>query len=479
MEIQTSKALLRLSDCFAKAGYPLYAVGGLVRNSLLGYPLSDTDVCGPARPEELRDILAGEPFAIIEKALDFGTVEIHSRIPGEKLIAEYTTFRKDQYGQSGQHRPEVVCFTDSLEEDAFRRDFSVNALYYDLQREKLYDPTGGLQDLKNKRIRTTSQNPDRILQDDGLRILRLVRFACELGFHIEEESFASGKRNAALLADIAKERIWQELKKILMSDVRYDAKALDNKAAHYRGIKLMQELGALYYVIPELYEGENTEQNPVYHAFTVMEHNLYSCACAAPVLSVRLAALLHDIGKPRMLAQTGKMLGHDKLGAQMSSDILKRLRLPHALVEEISKLVAVHMYDLDGRAKTKTLKKRFVQMGVDLCEKFILLREADFVGSGKQNLPVASAERFKAVLGDMIQSGAIFSERELAIGGREIQQYLGIEAGPLIGELKKKLFLHCAIYPKDNSRGRLLNLLPGVYKQCLMQEQAEPLEKKQ
>lgn len=467
--IQIPVALQTLADQFLQHGWPLYGVGGMVRNQLLSYPISDIDICGPILPADVLAFAKEHHYHTVPKAVDFGSIEIHLPTEEGTLITEYTTFRKDTYGQTGHHRPKGVIFSTNIEYDAFRRDFSVNALYYDLQNHVLLDPCHGLPDLNHKILRTTSPDPAIILRDDGLRILRLVRFACELGFSIDPTTQQCAQDYAVLLSDIPVERIWNEFQKILLSDVRYHAPSPQLAPAHYRGLKLLEQLGALEYIIPELYEGKNLIQTSQYHAYDVMEHNLISCAESAPIFSVRLASLLHDIGKPFVWNTTGRMLYHDRQGATMTKDILTRLKAPTELTHHVAELVNIHMFDLDGKARPNTIKRFFAQIGITTAEEFILVREADFVGSGKQQRPIPSAERFRAILANMIQNNVPFSVNDLAISGDDIINILNIPAGKQVGLLKNKLWLHCVYYPNENTPKRLAQLTKQYYKQLVNQ----------
>ena len=461
MKIPLPSPILQLGRQFSAAGYRLYAVGGLVRNTLLGNPPSDWDTCTDALPEASGAIGHAMGLTVVPKAVQFGTVEFLGSGAGQDgrqpWSSECTTFRRDTYGRDGSHRPDGVHFSTELSDDAFRRDFSINALYADALTGEVIDPTGGLADLENRLIRTTSPDPDRILQDDGLRILRLVRFACELGFSIEPATFAAARRHAHGLKDIPAERIYSELCKILLSDARYHAPQPGGESAPFRGIRLLYEMGALECILPELLEGVGVEQNPLYHAHDVFWHSLHTLACSPPSLPLRFAALLHDVAKPRCVRETGRMLGHDEKGALMADEILLRLKAPKALREEVCLLVRRHMYDLDGRAKESTLRRQFVRWGAAFTLRFAQLREADFVGSGIQPPPVVTAERARALIARMQAEGVPFSLRELAVSGRDLQKELGLE-GPVIGETLLKLQLHCAVRPRENRPEQLLRV---------------------
>lgn len=216
--------LLAAAPLFEVAGQPLYAVGGAVRNAVMGLPASDMDLCGPARPDEVLRLCEGTAVRAVARAAHFGTVELHVADAGGRHMAEYTTFRVDSY--RGGHQPIAVRFAHSPEEDALRRDFSVNALYCRLSAESgaqapILDPTGGLKHLRQGVLHTVTHDPDQVLKDDGLRILRAARFQAELGLRPTPALLASAHRHAGLLREIAWERLRDELTKLLLADLRY------------------------------------------------------------------------------------------------------------------------------------------------------------------------------------------------------------------------------------------------------------------
>lgn len=236
--MQAPQGLLFIADALP---CPLYIVGGYVRNMLLyGKADTDVDVCAALTVDGLRQALQGKGVEVVDVNPRVGTVLL--KVGDERY--EYTTFRKDSYPIGGVHTPDSVQFVATPQEDAQRRDFSVNALYLDVLSGRLTDPTGGLQDLQNKRIRSTRQ-ADLVFGEDGLRILRMVRFCAQLGFSPEEETFESAKAHCAYLADISPERIWEELQKILLADGRYGV-----PFAHEKGLLLLDRLGAWDYIAP-------------------------------------------------------------------------------------------------------------------------------------------------------------------------------------------------------------------------------------
>lgn len=458
MNINVPDELLRLTRWFAQEGIKLYAVGGMVRNPLLGLPVSDIDVCSAMRPEEVIALCKKKDLHVALSGAAFGMVEIHIGA----LKTEHTTFRSDTYAEGGKHRPEAVKFSDSLETDAFRRDFTVNALYLDMGTEEVIDPTGGLEDLKARVIRATSHDPGVILRDDGLRILRLVRFACELGFSIEERTMEAAKAHVSGLLDISSERIRDELFKILLSDARYGMAKKEGGSPVLWGLMTLKDMGALAAILPELMAGEGVAQKPSHHRYDVLDHALYTAASAKPVLSQRLAALLHDVGKPEAQKRSGKMYDHDAIGANISREILTRLKCKNALIDEVCLLIRNHMYDLSGTAKESTLRAKFAALGYENAMALADIREADVHGSGIIAGRVETAARWRELLHKMKEEGAPFSENELDCTGEDIMKWLQIKASPLVGEIKHRLFMHCARQPRDNQKVKLEKLAKGM-----------------
>jgi len=440
-------APLTLAKLFAQSGVTLYAVGGMVRNPLLGLPVSDMDITSAMPPEDVLHLCENAGYHCFEKGIAFGAVEIHVG----KEVFEHTTFRSDTYADGGAHRPSYVKFASTMEEDAFRRDFTVNALYVDILGEDIIDPTGGLNDVKAGIIRATSPDPNVIMRDDGLRVLRMARFAAELGFGVDDASFEAGKRNVEGLMDISGERIRDELNKILLSDVRYGS----GKKSLTKALFLLRDIGAIKAILPELYSGKGVEQKNEYHAYDVLDHMLHTTAAIEPRLDLRLAALLHDIGKPVTVAQTGKMVGHEEQSAILTESILRRLRYPNDIIKAVVALVRHHMYDLSGNAKEPTLRKKFAGLGYEFSMDLATVREADVHGSGIIKGDVKSAKRWRDVLTKMRNENAPFGEDALMCDGDEIMDWLNLQPSPEVGKIKKALLAHCAVYPLDNTPERL------------------------
>ena len=433
--------LIDLAGAVSAAGKVLYAVGGCVRDALLTGKRHDIDVASALRPEEMRTLLdrLGVPYRAVSPRL--GTLLLW---PDTHRI-EYTAFRTESYGAGGAHAPERVAFTDELALDARRRDFSVNALYQDILTGAVCDPTGGLADLKAHVLRTTAADPVTILRDDGLRILRLCRFSARLGFTVDGGTWDAARAQSALLADVAWERKRDELLGILTGPAAADA------------LTMLYKLGALPYVLPELVPCAGVAQRADYHRYDVLTHCFFTVEEIPPEPPLRLAALLHDVGKPAAKKRDGTMHGHDALGVPLAEAALNRLRIDRETVKSVAFLIRWHMYDLTGRAKEPTLRIRFCRWGEARTEALILLREADIRGSGVD--PLYRAERWRRVLADLRRDGVPFCGVGLRITGEEIMRVTALPPGPQIGALKERLCDHCAVRPADNTPERLSRIL--------------------
>lgn len=463
----------RLGEIFEKSGVTLYAVGGSVRNTLLDLPPSDIDVCSAAVPAQVMEMLANTPgIKVYLKCERLGTLGINmedSPAPfpcessrDEGFACEYSAFRTESYGEGGKHTPDEVSFTEKLEDDAFRRDFSVNALYANAITGEITDPTGGLPDVHAGVLRTTTCDPEWIIRDDGLRILRMVRFACELGFAISPALFCTAKKMVGLLADISMERIREELVKILLSDVRYPQLPKRFKTpAHGRGLFLLKALGAYEYIAPVLLQGVGVRQRKDYHAYDVFTHLLKACEAAPPDLILRLAGLFHDVGKPEALKRAGNMYGHDKIGAEMTRQALGNdgLKFDKDTVDTVVKLISIHMFDLDGRAKESTVRRKFSHTGYEMAQRLIQIRSADITGSGRGRQNVPEIRKWERILADMQRRNTPMGMKELAISGADISKITGLPPSPSIGRIKEAAYDYAVQNPEKNNKEALTSFV--------------------
>ena len=386
---------------------PLYVVGGAVRDFIMGNAVADIDLSSALPATEVVELLKGTDFSVKPHSLKLGTLGI--KIGSESY--EYTAFRVDSYGSDGSHAPQEVRFTSDPKEDALRRDFTVNAIYYEIATGKIIDFLGGVEDIGKKLIRTV-RDPELVIREDALRILRMVRFSAKLGYEIDAETFNVAKERVSSLKTIAVERIRDELDQILVADTYNGI-----KDAQIRGLELLMELGAMEYVIPELVSAVGVKQNPKYHVYDVWQHLLESVREVKP--SLRLAALLHDVAKPICQNRSGNMRAHNVVGAQMSRHIMSRLSYPKVDTERIARLVEAHMFDLKGTETDETVRL-FVLHNADIIEDLCELKNADYLAHGMNEGKNPSALRLMETYRKMLDEGVAFSIRELPVGGEDL-----------------------------------------------------------
>lgn len=439
---QTAAAAIRLPPQLQalaqKINLPLYVVGGYIRNQICNFPFSaDIDICGPFLSGEF--VKTGAKVVPVNKKL--GTALII--FEGERF--EFTPFRKENYPKGGAHSPSAVEFIDDLRQDALRRDFTANAIYYDVLNGAFDDPLGGIKDAQSRVLR--AYNPDYTFNSDGLRLMRLCRFAAELGFSIDPKTFNSAKKNADKLRDIAAERKREELDKILYADQKYGI-----KDAHYRGLKYLTEINLWEYILPSM-TVMDIPQNPKYHIHSVLEHTLLAVKFAPK--QVRLAALMHDTGKPVCQAQNGNMHGH----ADVSSEIAWRelgqsgLKYPNDTVHEIAELCRLHMYDLNQKTHEGKMRLfaaenyRYLDLLQDLCV-------ADGKATGQTELYTPRFLEFKNKLNE---DNTPVSLSDLKIDGHDViaAGYAGAE----ISQILDRLWRECILNPSLNNREWLLKQL--------------------
>ncbi|MEK7127361.1 MAG: HDIG domain-containing metalloprotein, partial [Patescibacteria group bacterium] len=398
----------------ADAGFEGYLVGGAVRDMLLKRPTKDWDYTTNASPEKILEIF---PEANYDNA--FGTVAIVT----DDGLYEITPYRKEGKYSDARH-PDVIVWAKTLEEDLARRDFTVNAMAFN---KTIIDPFNGQDDLKNKLIRCVGVPDDRF-KEDALRLMRAVRFATQLGFTIEENTFAAIKNNAKLLEKISGERIRDELIKILSAEFPGD------------GIKLLYNAELLQVIIPELTAGVGMPQ-PGHHIYDVFTHSIKALeACDNKSWLVRLAALLHDVGKPATYKERdGKptFYSHETIGGAIARDLANRLHFKKEDREKLYMLVRWHMFSVSEFITDAAVRRFIRRVGVENTTDMLDVRTADRIGSGT---PATSwrHEDFKRRIIKVQQH--IPSVTDLAVDGNDVMKALGILPGPKIGMILNKLF---------------------------------------
>lgn len=435
MKIIIPEKLKKLSE---NCPSPLYAVGGYVRNFLINEtPSDDIDIAAGLNTEEIVKAAGACGFKVVAEYKRTGTVVIFD---GERKY-EYTRFRTDSYARGGSHEPIETEFTDDITLDAKRRDFKCNAVYYDIKQGEIVDPLGGVTDIKNKMLDTVVE-PKAVFMSDGLRLMRLCRFAAELNFTPTDSVLEGAKEYAENIRDIAPERVYDELKKILAADKKYP---FSNPKGHYTGIKILQKIGVFDILFPELAAGRGMAQRADYHNYDVLEHTFRTVLYAD--MEIRLAALLHDAGKPYCRINFGKYKNHALEGERIARDILKRLKVDKRTTEKTAFLVKNHMFDLKN-AEPESALRLFIVENRKYFVPLLKLKQADY-SACKDDLSVCpTVERWTAVYEKMKSDGTPFSLKELKITPADLtatgfrERYLGEEL--------KRLFEYAVTTPKAN-----------------------------
>lgn len=426
----------------------LYVVGGSTRDFLCGYAektsdFKDWDICAPLPAEVFGAVAAQNGFTIRSVFKNTGTVKLTDC---DGIAYEFTSFRSDKYVR-GEHRPSEVYFTQELSVDALRRDFTCNAIYYNVQAEKFFDPTDGIKDIKNRRMRTVREG-NRVFGEDGLRLLRFARQCGQLAFVPEKESLLAAKANASLIRDIFPERIFAEMQLCLTADKKYGV-----KGGQYAALKILTEIGITEQIFPELAAGAGMSQHSDFHRYDVLEHSL-RCVYYAPE-NIRWAALLHDVGKPYCKKRDGNFYAHPQEGAIIAESILTRLKAPKLLIRQTKDLILLHMYDLDGKTNEGKLR-RFLVGNYAILPDLLALKQADFSACKDDTGICPTRIRWEKLLAEMKKEGTPFTTKELRVSGKELSD-MGFPLGKISATLREFLLI-CATEPKENSRERLLRI---------------------
>lgn len=415
------------------AGHRAWCVGGCVRDALLGRAPEDWDVTTAARPEETMALFGDRA---VPTGLRHGTVTVRAAAGG----VEVTTLRRD--GAYRDHRrPESVTFTDSLEEDLRRRDFTVNALAVDL-RGTLQDPLGGRADLAAGVLRCVG-DPDRRFDEDALRILRGARFAAQLGFAIHPDTAAAIHRNRALLGDIAPERIWTELKKLVTG-----AHAAEVLRAY------PDVIGVFW---SEVLPMVGFDQRNRHHCHDVWEHTLHALAAVPPEVELRLTMLLHDIGKPNCFTADekgqGHFYGHPAESARLAGEMLRRLRADNATTETVVRLVTWH--DKNIPRTRSGVARALGKLGERDLRRLLDVKRADNLAQAPEYRSVqGEIDKAEAILDQLLAESACVSLRQLAVNGRDLLA-LGL-SGPAVGRILRTLLDAVLDETLPNQRAALL-----------------------
>ena len=427
--------IMDIVEIFQKNNYEIYLVGGCVRDLLIDKKVTDWDMTTNATPSEILSLF---PDAFYNN--EFGTVGVPLNLPESEHpgVVEVTTFRTEA-NYTDKRRPDNVVWGKTIEDDLERRDFTINAMACAIetgskkQEARIIDPYNGQMDLTNKLIRAVG-NPNLRFGEDALRLMRAIRFATQLGFIIEEQTLNAIHSNAKYLSHIAHERIKTEFLKILASEFPYE------------GIMLLRNTGLLESIMPELMEGIGVSQARPgrHHLDDVFTHNVLSlkfCPSTDPI--VRFAALIHDIGKPRVKGQDEQGLvifyNHEVAGSRIAYEICERLRFSKKERQKVVTLIRWHMFSVDEHITDSAVRRFIRRIGVENVKDMMDLRIGDRLGGGTQTAESWRLKLFKQRVEEQL-APAPFSVNDLAIDGNDIMKELNIPPSRKIGELLRKLF---------------------------------------
>lgn len=450
--------ILLVMEKLEEAGFEAYVVGGCVRDLLLGKTPKDWDVATNAKPEEVQELF---PDSVYEN--EFGTVgiKIRNQEPDgkEKVeVVEVTTYRIESKYSDKRH-PDDVKFAKTLEEDLSRRDFTINALAMNavLGNFDIVDYFDGQKDLENKLIRAVGDANERF-NEDALRMMRAIRFSVVLGFEIEEKTLTAIRKNAENLKHISPERIRDEFSKIILSPTPA------------RGIELLQEAGILKIILPEIESGIGVMQSH-HHYYgpynTVYKHLVASLEkCPSQKLEVRLASLLHDVGKPKSKRGEGEnatFYNHEYIGERMTKSILERLKFSRRVIDKVMLLVRNHMFYYNVDEVGESGVRRVVQkIGLENIGDLIDVRIADRLGSGVPKAVPYKLRHFQFMV-EKVSHDPI-SVRQLKLNGNDLMKELSVEPGPKIGAILAVLLSQVIDDPMLNNKEKLIELAKELAK---------------
>jgi putative nucleotidyltransferase with HDIG domain len=445
VEIRPPGSVLAILGRLWAAGHAGYVVGGSIRDVLMGREPHDWDMATDARPERLLELFPG---AVYENR--FGTVAV--REAGG--VHEITTFRTD-HEYADFRRPHRIEFGDRIELDLARRDFTINAMAWGADAPEgggsatpdLIDPHGGLADIEARILRSVG-DPGSRFEEDALRMVRAVRLAATLDVEIEAETLAAIQARAELVAHLSGERLAAELDKLLGAD------------RPSVGLRLMASTGIVGVLSPDLAAQRGVPQNKI-PGDDLWDHTMRTVD-AVPVDRpvVRLAALLHDIGKPATMAD-GHFLQHDTVGAELAAKLLDRLRTPRPVAERVVHLVRHHMFTYDPGWGDAGVRRFIKRIGRDALESLFALREADNVGSG-QPADGHELDEIRRRVRQQLAGDVVLERGDLAIDGNDLIAELGLAQGPTLGRILDELLERAIADPTVNDRPTLLVLAQAM-----------------
>lgn len=427
-------AVLDISRRLTRDGYQAFLVGGAIRDFLLGFQAKDWDVATNATPEIIRDLFpTTKSFH-----LKHGTITLV--IEGTHF--EVTTFRGPEGG-----------IGSSIEEDLAHRDFTLNAMAYDLIGARIIDPFGGAEDIRRKVVRAVL-NPIERFQEDPLRMMRAIRFSQELGYSIDPETLMAITSFSHAMSGVAAERIRDELVRVLMV------------SRPSVGFNLMRKTGLLQVILPELMEGYRKRQNN-FHKYTIYRHIMETVDVIERDPILRLSALFHDIAKPRVrerIEGRWRFFSHADASVELTRQIMMRLRFSNELTSRVSILVTHHMFDYKKELSDRAIRRFIKRVGAEHVDDLIRLRKADDVAHGWGRDHGDRIEEFRKRVHAQMRRSPALTISDLALNGDDVKAITGLPPGPRVGQILKKLLEAVIENPEHNQRQILIEMLGKIEK---------------
>ena len=429
----------RIINTIMAAGFEAYAVGGCVRDSILGRTPDDWDITTSAKPQDIKKLFK----RTIDTGIEHGTVTVML----DKEGFEVTTYRIDGEYEDSRH-PKEVTFTSNLREDLRRRDFTINAMAYN-DKVGLVDIFGGISDIEKKIIRCVGDAKERFTED-ALRMMRAVRFSAQLGYSIEEGTKEAIKELAINLNNISAERIQVELVKLVTSD-------------NPDYLKTAYETGITAVVLPEFDLCMETNQNNPHHKYSVGEHTLWAMKYIESDKVLRLAMLFHDMGKPKAITTDGEGIhhfhGHNEISSQIAREVLRRLKFDNDTLHKVEKLVFYH--DYRPALTDKSVRKFVTKISKELFPSYLLVQKADTLAQSeyKREEKLANIAEVSRVFDGIIEREECLCLKDLAVNGKDLIDF-GMKPGKEIGEILNGFLEMVIENPELNDKEILLNKLP-------------------
>jgi len=472
LKINIDPVLKEIASIFINNKKEIYLVGGAVRDTLMGKKNHDWDLATDALPEEVTAIVKRAGGKVIPTGIKHGTVTVLYK----NKTCEVTTFRTESTYSDGR-RPDNISYAASIEEDLSRRDFTMNAIALRLCNAKnsgsrrwlsfkapgigltntidIIDPFGGAKDIKAKIIRCVGNAAERF-SEDGLRPMRAVRFAAQLGFKIEKNTLNAIGGALSVSAKVSQERVRDEIDKILSS------------AVPSIGFRLMEQTGLLNLFLGELAACRGIDQKG-FHEFDVLDHSLLACDYAAAngfSREVRLAALFHDIGKPqvRELGESGvyTFYRHEEISASLCRKIMNRLRYPNAVMDYVCHLVKEHMFLYSDEWSDAAVRRFIARIKEEYLNDIYCLRRADIYGFSGKNPDYRSLQQLVERVNKVLTKSSAFTIKDLAVNGKDLME-IGVPSGKMLGCILKELLETVLDDPAQNSREKLLEIAGRVW----------------